>query len=140
MMIDSVIFTGIMDHKKLSFLLPHADILIAPSVFPEAFGMVAIEALASGVYPIITYQSAFKEIVEEIKTIVRNYSLKVEHVNPDEDVVIKIFRNVDHFFKFRHVLSGGDALNLFKKKIRDIAFKRYSWPAIASQYIDHYKR
>jgi len=137
--IDSIVFTGILDHEKLRYLLPMADILIAPSVFPEAFGMVAIEALACGVYPIITYQSAFKEIVEEIKTHLGNDLLIIEKVYPTEDAFIKINNNVDKYFKFKQELVKSNSLNQFKKKLRNIIVKKYSWEAIASLYIDYYK-
>jgi glycosyltransferase involved in cell wall biosynthesis len=137
--IDSIMFTGIMDHKRLSILLPQCDVLVSPSVFPEAFGMVAIEALASGVYPVLTYQSAFKEIVEIIKTHLGNESPEVEKVYPNEDAFIKIYNNIDRFFQFRQELIKNNRLNQFKQKLRQITVKTYSWKAVASQYMNQYE-
>jgi glycosyltransferase involved in cell wall biosynthesis len=44
----NVLFTGALEHRHLVNLLPLADVAVAPSVFPEAFGMVAAEAAAGG--------------------------------------------------------------------------------------------
>ncbi|MDP9261089.1 MAG: glycosyltransferase family 4 protein, partial [Actinomycetota bacterium] len=41
------LFTGPLEHRHLVHLLPLADVTVVPSIFPEAFGMVAAEAAAS---------------------------------------------------------------------------------------------
>ena len=38
------LFTGPLEHRHLVHLLPLADVTVVPSIFPEAFGMVAAEA------------------------------------------------------------------------------------------------
>src|ERR671923_3034777 len=38
------LFTGPLEHRHLVQLLPLADVAVVPSIFPEAFGMVAAEA------------------------------------------------------------------------------------------------
>ena len=42
------LFTGPLEHRHLRHLLALADACVVPSVFPEAFGMVAAEAAAAG--------------------------------------------------------------------------------------------
>src|SRR5207237_1233282 len=37
------LFTGALEHRHLAHLLPLADAAVVPSIFPEAFGMVAVE-------------------------------------------------------------------------------------------------
>jgi glycosyltransferase involved in cell wall biosynthesis len=59
---DSVLFSGRLDHDELLDLLPACDALIAPSTFPEAFGMVAAEAAACGVLPICADHSGLAEV------------------------------------------------------------------------------
>jgi len=136
----SVVFTGILDHEELKHLLPCADILIAPSVFSEAFGMVAIEALASGVYPIVTYQSAFKEITDEMAKHLDGFDLKIEYIHLNEDMVIKIFNNVDNFLRFKNKLVLKNRLGEFKNRLRNISVRKYSWQIIATKYLEHYKK
>lgn len=55
-------FTGRLDHGPLSLVLPTFDVLVVPSVLPEAFGMVAAEATAAGVIPIVPNHSGIGEI------------------------------------------------------------------------------
>lgn len=54
-------FTGRLEHGPLSGVLPKADVLVVPSVVPEAFGMVAAEAAACGVLPIVPDHSGISE-------------------------------------------------------------------------------
>jgi glycosyltransferase involved in cell wall biosynthesis len=59
---DRVIFTGRLDHEELADVLPLCEALVVPSTFPEAFGMVAIEAAACGVLPISAEHSGLAEV------------------------------------------------------------------------------
>jgi glycosyltransferase involved in cell wall biosynthesis len=52
---------GRLDHGPLSKVLPTFDVLVAPSVVPEAFGMVAAEAAACGVLPVVPGHSGIGE-------------------------------------------------------------------------------
>jgi glycosyltransferase involved in cell wall biosynthesis len=54
-------FTGRLEHGPLSQILPSWDVLVVPSVVPEAFGMVAAEAAASGVLPVVPRHSGIGE-------------------------------------------------------------------------------
>jgi glycosyltransferase involved in cell wall biosynthesis len=54
-------FTGRLEHGPLSKTLPGWDVLVVPSVVPEAFGMVAAEAAASGVMPVVPAHSGIGE-------------------------------------------------------------------------------
>ncbi|HET7427987.1 MAG TPA: glycosyltransferase family 4 protein, partial [Gaiellales bacterium] len=54
---DRVVFTGAMDHAQLQALMPLAEVMVVPSVLPEAFGMVAAEAASSGVMTVVAGHS-----------------------------------------------------------------------------------
>jgi glycosyltransferase involved in cell wall biosynthesis len=56
------LFTGALEHRHLRHLLPLADVAVVPSIFPEAFGMVAAEAAAAGVPPIVANHSGLAEV------------------------------------------------------------------------------
>ena len=45
------LFTGPLEHRHLAKLIPLTDVTVVPSIFPEAFGMVAAEAAAAGSLP-----------------------------------------------------------------------------------------
>ncbi len=57
-----VTWTGRLDHDELADLLPAAEAMVVPSTFPEAFGMVAAEAAASGALPIVAAHSGLAEV------------------------------------------------------------------------------
>lgn len=56
-----ITFAGRLDHDPLAEVLPHFDVLAVPSVLPEAFGMVAAEAAACGVLPVVPDHSGIAE-------------------------------------------------------------------------------
>jgi glycosyltransferase involved in cell wall biosynthesis len=58
----NVLFSGALEHRHLVNLLPLADVAVTPSIFPEAFGMVAAEAAAAGVPPLVARHSGLAEI------------------------------------------------------------------------------
>jgi glycosyltransferase involved in cell wall biosynthesis len=61
------LFTGPLEHRHLVQLLPLADATVVPSIFPEAFGMVAAEAAAAGSPPLVARHSGLEEIAEGIE-------------------------------------------------------------------------
>jgi glycosyltransferase involved in cell wall biosynthesis len=60
------LFTGALEHRHLRHLLPLCDTSVVPSIFPEAFGMVAAEAAAAGVLPIVSAHSGLAEVAAGI--------------------------------------------------------------------------
>ena len=61
------LFTGALEHRHLVHLLPLADAVVVPSIFPEAFGMVAAEAAAAGAPPLVARHSGLAEIAEGLE-------------------------------------------------------------------------
>ena len=59
---ERVLFTGRLEHVELASLLPLCEAMVVPSTFPEAFGMVAVEAAACGVLPISAAHSGLAEV------------------------------------------------------------------------------
>jgi glycosyltransferase involved in cell wall biosynthesis len=60
------LFTGALEHRHLRHLLPLCDVSVVPSIFPEAFGMVAAEAAAAGVLPVVSAHSGLAEVAAGI--------------------------------------------------------------------------
>src|SRR5205807_9416997 len=56
------LFTGPLEHRHLVHLLPLADVTVVPSIFPEAFGMVAAESAAAGSPPLVARHSGLAEV------------------------------------------------------------------------------
>jgi glycosyltransferase involved in cell wall biosynthesis len=62
----SVEWLGRLEHDEVASLLPHAEALVMPSTFPEAFGMVAVEAASSGTLPVSAGHSGMREVSERL--------------------------------------------------------------------------
>ena len=60
------LFTGPLQHRHLAHLWAAADVSVVPSIFPEAFGMVAAEAAATGCPPLVARHSGLAEVAEGI--------------------------------------------------------------------------
>ncbi|MBS1889368.1 MAG: glycosyltransferase family 4 protein [Actinobacteria bacterium] len=58
----SVAWLGRLEHDEVAALLPRAEALVMPSTFPEAFGMVAVEAAACGALPVSAGHSGMREV------------------------------------------------------------------------------
>ena len=63
---DGVLFTGPLEHRHLVHLWPLADVSVMPSIFPEAFGMVAAEAAACGCPPLVALHSGMAAVAAGI--------------------------------------------------------------------------
>jgi glycosyltransferase involved in cell wall biosynthesis len=64
----ATLFTGPLEHRHLAYLLPLADAAVVPSIFPEAFGMVAAEAAAAGCPPVVARHSGLAEIAAGLES------------------------------------------------------------------------
>jgi glycosyltransferase involved in cell wall biosynthesis len=58
----SVEWIGRLEHDQVADLLPQAEALVMPSTFPEAFGMVAVEAASCGTLPVSAGHSGMREV------------------------------------------------------------------------------
>jgi len=71
------LFTGPLEHRHLVHLLALADACVVPSIFPEAFGMVAAEAAAAGCPPIVARHSGLAEVAEGLEV---EYPAELRHL------------------------------------------------------------
>jgi glycosyltransferase involved in cell wall biosynthesis len=74
---DRVLFTGPLEHRHLAHLWAFADVAVTPSIFPEAFGMVAAEAASCGCPPLVARHSGLAEIAERLE---RAYPPELRHL------------------------------------------------------------
>jgi glycosyltransferase involved in cell wall biosynthesis len=63
---EGTLFPGPLEHRHLVHLLPLCDVAVVPSIFPEAFGMVAAEAASAGVPPLVAAHSGLAEVAAGI--------------------------------------------------------------------------
>jgi len=91
---ERVVLTGRLEHAELADLLPACDALVVPSTFPEAFGMVAVEAAACGVLPISAEHSGLAEVSEALARAVPPQVAELLSFPVDDQVVGAIATHV----------------------------------------------
>jgi glycosyltransferase involved in cell wall biosynthesis len=133
---DRVIFTGFLDHERLKDLLPCVEVAVAPSIFPEAFGLVAVEALSSGVIPLLTNHSGFsgviRDVVDEFSDTFDENLFKPLFL--DGELVLNLASNISVFLDYYSAI-GGEERQGIRRRAREIAVSKYSWGAIARSYL-----
>ncbi len=126
---DHVLFTGPLEHRHLSHLWRFADVSVVPSVFPEAFGMVAAEAAACGCLPLVARHSGLAEIAS---------GLEAEY--PPEYRHLAAFRggDVDDLAARLHELLAlpQPQRRLLSAAARRAAVTLWSWDHVAAQILD----
>jgi glycosyltransferase involved in cell wall biosynthesis len=121
---EGVLFTGPLEHRHLRHLWPLARVSVTPSVFPEAFGMVAAEAAACGSPPLVARHSGLAEIAE---------GLEAEY--PPEHRALASFEsgNVDDLAAKLGALLAlpGDDWRRLSAAARRAVERRWSWERVA---------
>ncbi len=122
------LFTGPLEHRHLVHLLPLADALCVPSMFPEAFGMVAAEGAAAGVPPLVARHSGLAEV-----------AAAVEAECPDCDRHLLSFTSGDvddlRASLGRLLALAPDERRALAAAARRAAEARWSWPRIADRLL-----
>lgn len=63
----SIEFIGRLEHSEVASFFPRAQAMVMPSTFPEAFGMVAVEAAACGTLPVSAGHSGMLEVSRQLQ-------------------------------------------------------------------------
>ncbi len=130
-----VIFTGIMDHDQLKKLIPCTEVAVAPSIFPESFGLVGVEALACGVLPVQTYHSGFADVVDIYEEKFRDVFTKagIKHLMLDENLVPGLADNIKGLLGYLENISLEERARL-AQRAHILAKKNFSWDRIAENF------
>jgi glycosyltransferase involved in cell wall biosynthesis len=120
-----VVFTGAMDHEELAALIPLADAVVVPSVLPEAFGMVAAEAAACGVVPIVSGHSGLAEVADGLGDSARTFDGSVSDLARQMEGILS--------------LEPGRRRELGKRGRERVA-ERWSWERVAIELVDGMSR
>jgi glycosyltransferase involved in cell wall biosynthesis len=125
---ERVLFTGPLEHRHLMHLWPLADVAVTPSVFPEAFGMVAAEAAACGCPPLVARHSGLAEIATRLEA---SYPAELRHLASFETGdVADLRRKLTALLS----LSGPDRRRL-AEVVRATAVTSWSWEGVADRIV-----
>jgi glycosyltransferase involved in cell wall biosynthesis len=123
-----VLFTGPLEHRHLVHLLALADVAVVPSIFPEAFGMVAAEAAAAGCPPVVANHSGLAEIAQGLD---EDYPPGRRHLAsfPSGDVP-ELAQRLNEILS----LSESDRAAL-RAAARSAAVRRWSWGSVGRRIL-----
>jgi glycosyltransferase involved in cell wall biosynthesis len=123
------LFTGPLEHRHIVHLLPLADVSVVPSIFPEAFGMVAAEAAAAGVPTLVARHSGLAEIAAGLE---ESYPPELRDLTSFEgDLKPKLERLLALPAEERRELGLA---------ARKAAVERWSWSSVAEQLLSLHLR
>jgi glycosyltransferase involved in cell wall biosynthesis len=123
-----VLFTGPLEHRHLVHLLALADVAVVPSIFPEAFGMVAAEAAAAGCPPVVANHSGLAEIAQGLD---EDYPPALRHLAsfPKGDQAV-LAQRLNEILALPE--SDREAL---RAAARNAAVERWSWTNVARRIL-----
>ena len=123
------LFTGPLEHRHLAHLLPLADVTVVPSIFPEAFGMVAAEAAAAGSPPLVARHSGLAEVA---------IGLEAEYPPGHRDLASFATGDAgDLAAKLSAILSlPAEERAALGAAARRAVEKRWSWASVAGRLLD----
>ncbi|WP_186843785.1 glycosyltransferase family 4 protein [Acetobacterium tundrae] len=137
---SAFVLTGFLGHNHLKSLIACSEITVAPSIFPEAFGLVAAEALSSGVIPIQTNHSGFSEVikiyVDEFCDIFDKYKLNKLFLN--ENLVLNLAENISVFLDYYSSMND-KVRQTIRERARKISVENYSWESVVKNYLRLYE-
>ncbi len=125
---ERVLFTGPLEHRHLVHLLPLADAAVVPSIFPEAFGMVAAEAAACGCPPLVARHSGLAEVAAGLE---ESYPLHLGRLG-----AFATGDAADLRAKLAELLALPEADRLaLRASARATAVERWSWAGVAARLL-----
>jgi len=123
------LFTGPFEHRHLVHLLPLADVTVVPSVFPEAFGMVAAEAAAAGSPPLVARHSGLAEVAAGLEEAYPDLLRHLASFAPGDagDLSLKL-RELLALSPSERAALGAAA--------RRVVVERWSWASVAARLLE----
>jgi glycosyltransferase involved in cell wall biosynthesis len=127
------LFTGPLEHRHLVHLLPLADVTVVPSIFPEAFGMVAAEAAAAGSPPLVARHSGLAEVARDLEA---GYPAELRHL-----ASFATGDSTDLAGKLRELLAlTPEARADLGVAARRVAVERWSWSSVSERLLSLHLR
>ena len=123
------LFTGPLEHRHLRHLLAFADACVVPSVFPEAFGMVAAEAAATGCPPIVARHSGLAEVAAGLEAELPPQLARL--VSTPTGDVSALRERLEELF----ALPASDRAQL-RETVRRAVEERWSWAGVARRLLE----
>jgi glycosyltransferase involved in cell wall biosynthesis len=127
---ERVEFTGRLEHGDLPAVLPAFQAQVVPSTFPEAFGMVAVEAAACGALPLSAAHSGLAEVTRQLEPVVDDRVRPLLSFELGPGAVEQIARKLTEWL----TLDEGERARA-REALSGEARKRFGWEGVANGVI-----
>jgi glycosyltransferase involved in cell wall biosynthesis len=127
----SVEWLGRLEHDEVAALLPHGEALVMPSTFPEAFGMVAVEAASCGTLPVSAGHSGMLEVSRRLAGALPEPAAPLTSFPVEPGAVEVIADRLDRWFKLPEQTRAEARASLVEEVAR-----LWSWEGVARGVLD----
>jgi glycosyltransferase involved in cell wall biosynthesis len=129
---ENATFTGPLEHRHLVDLIPLCEVTVVPSIFPEAFGMVAAEAAAAGCPPLVSRHSGLAEVAQGLEAV---------YPAPCRDLTsFETGNALDLAHKLERLLALPDGeREQLSQAARAAARELWSWESVSERLLQHIK-
>jgi glycosyltransferase involved in cell wall biosynthesis len=127
---DRVHLTGRLEHDDLPDLLPACVAQVVPSTFPEAFGMVAVEAAACGALPLSASHSGLAEVTRQLREAVADEIKPLLSFERGHGAVEEIAAKLRTW-----LATGPEERERARAALSEEARRRFGWEGVAEGVI-----
>jgi glycosyltransferase involved in cell wall biosynthesis len=124
-----VTFTGRLDHRYAPGAVAAMNVLVVPSILPEAFGMVAAEGAAAGALPLVSRQAGLGEVAGALETQVGRPGLF--SFEPGDGAVRGVADGLDRLLS----LPAAEREEL-RRTLSGFVAREWSWERAAARYAE----
>ena len=126
------LFTGQLEHRHLVHLIPLADVVVVPSIFPEAFAMVAAEAAAAGCPPLVARHSGLAEVAKALEEAYAEEHRELASFSQGDPVELQE--------KLHDLLAmPAEERRQLGAAARRFAIERWSWESVAQRLLEPFQ-
>jgi glycosyltransferase involved in cell wall biosynthesis len=127
----SVEWIGRLEHDEVAALLPRAQAVVMSSTFPEAFGMVAVEAAAAGALPVSAGHSGMREVSHRLAAALPDPVAPLTSFPVEPGAVEAIADRLDRWFELPEQTRAEARATLVETVAR-----LWSWEGVARGVLD----
>jgi glycosyltransferase involved in cell wall biosynthesis len=127
----SVEWIGRLEHDEVAALLPRAQAVVMSSTFPEAFGMVAVEAAAAGALPVSAGHSGMREVSHRLAAALPEPVAPLTSFPVEPGAVEAIADRLDRWFELPERTRAEARATLVETVAR-----LWSWEGVARGVLD----
>jgi len=125
-----IVFTGYQTAPRVAQLVSHADLMVIPSLIKEAFPLVSVEALSSGLMFVAPYDGGLAPVLDRVAAELDPIGSLARITYSPERMIPEMIDHVSALL----CLTENDAERVeLAKMCRDFALKHYDWTNIVSR-------